>query len=130
MAQFKTAWHQKADIVFATNAADLVRNDYVKLTPASGSTPASIALAKISEATHILAQGAITMNGEHIKTEIGDYNIAVSVSRGTAPSVVSRNVLKSDLLPISALGRNVALYKIIDAADVYADADGFDHLAE
>lgn len=130
MANFKTAWHQKADIVFATNAAQLVRNDYVKLTPASGSTPASIALAKISEATHILAQGAITMNAEYVKTEVGDYNTVTTVTRGTSPNTISRKVLKSDLLPISATGRNVSLYKIIDASDVYADKDGFDHLAE
>lgn len=122
MANYNRPFLVVAETIFATNAAQLVRGDLVVLTPASGSTPASIAMGTKANATHFLALGEVWNNGARIPTDLGNYNVAETITRGA----VTRYVPFSDILRINATGRNVALYPIDDINNIVFDADGFD----
>lgn len=120
MASFKTAYDQREILVDVEVVGNTKVGDYVKLTVETATVSAYLAKTKISTATHIVAQSDQTLEYGHVPVEKRDYRYS---------NVVAKTV---DDAPIALTGttKKVALYKIIDSADVIADSDAGDCVAE
>jgi hypothetical protein len=102
MAQFKTGKDQYVVVVDAKVTGDHVTGDLVILTPANGTTPASIAKAgTLAAATHMIALSDETLEGNYVRTDKKNYAPTGTVAASTAV-------------------KKVALYPLFDKADVIA----------
>lgn len=103
MAHFKTGYQQYVITLEVTVAAELKVGDLVVLTPASGSTPASIAKAtNLSNATHMIALTDETMSNGHVSTDMKNYAPSGKVAASTSV-------------------KKVGAYPLFDKADVIID---------
>lgn len=137
MAQFKTAYLQRmvpfdvavvgtinegVEITTANRRAAILLNDFVVLTPASGTTPAYITKATQTQvdaktATHIMALTDMTISDRKVPTDLKDYRISDLIGATTATAAATSRVKK------------VGLYPILDWNDIVQDADAMDALA-
>ena len=103
MAHFRTGHDQYVLTIDAKVAAKLVVGDLVTLTPASGSTPASIAKATtLAAATHMIALADEAVGGNYIATDLKNYKPSGEVAAST-------------------VAKKVAVYPLFDKADVIVD---------
>ena len=103
MAHFRTGNQQYVLPVDATVAVELKVGDLVVITPANGSTPASIAKAStLAAATHMIALSDESLGGNFIRTDNKVY----------APT---------DKVAASTTVKKVGVYPLFDKADVIVD---------
>ena len=107
MAGFKTAYLQREIILDAKVTTECKVGDCVKIVPANGETPASMAKSSFADATHIVAQSDMTLEYGHVPVEKMDWKYVPTVAQ-------------------SSTVKKVAVFAIMDKNDIILDNDGQD----